>query len=708
MKPMRAKKFGIAAATMALAAGMSVAMVGSAYAGSAAVSGSTEWADPTGAVPITKTIDGKQYKYITTWADMWAGAGPDYVGVSNSSLLGYGSGAITLEQAKKSSLFGIWASSANEEVNPYQANYYWNLYATSLGRTSETTEAAATINPPSWDSASGVWSAFKFRPEFMIRCNGMADTVSRNCPMAYSDALGYINRLEYYTSADADVSSGKSSPYYQTGDETYTPERHTAHNENPFTFVDEFYYEAQLSEDIMKDTASNPQLASGQTPDWRTANTLPRTTRYTQTPTDCALDVEKLIRGSIYYTLSKINDGTVEKKKVAYLINSPEATGTTVQIASFDFTEGISTTGYSESGQQGTGTTTRYNCNGFASFSPLVVDQARGAKAQQVWRGGVHIPSTNDTGYYWDAPFTAYEVTADDLLDCDIIYGLAGTMKADELQTWMSNNVTGGTAAKQKVADMKFLTEAPAIVKGANYTAEKLTYGVYAISAFYPEIFPNMELAAYWFDNVYHLKSDSVATAMNYAYANASLPDEVQLSNLANGYSEASIDKKAVQGYEYFNSAKNTDPVLSRVLANKDLDGNTSGKDDNTTSVQGDYDFSSIAPSDYYAAWAKANPSVKSQTIKLTGASKSFKVKALKKAKKTFTVKVSGAKTALTLTQNAKAKKAKVKAKASGKTKVKVTVPKGTKKGTYKITVKAKKTSSYKASAAKTITVKVK
>ena len=96
------------------------------------------------------------------------------------------------------------------------------------------------------------------------------------------------------------------------------------------------------------------------------------------------------------------------------------------------------------------------------------------------------------------------------------------------------------------------------------------------------------------------------------------------------------------------------------------------------------------------------------QTIKLTGATKTFKAKALKKAKKTFTVKVSGAKGALAVTPNSKAKKAKIKAVASGKTKVKVTVPKKTAKGTYKISVKAKKATGYKASAAKTIKVKVK
>ena len=91
--------------------------------------------------------------------------------------------------------------------------------------------------------------------------------------------------------------------------------------------------------------------------------------------------------------------------------------------------------------------------------------------------------------------------------------------------------------------------------------------------------------------------------------------------------------------------------------------------------------------------------------MKLKVASKTLKYKTLKKKKLTFTIKYkTKAQGKVTYTLSKAAKKAGIKVNSKGK----VTVPKGCKKGTYKITVKAKGNGNYNASAAKTFTIKVK
>lgn len=86
----------------------------------------------------------------------------------------------------------------------------------------------------------------------------------------------------------------------------------------------------------------------------------------------------------------------------------------------------------------------------------------------------------------------------------------------------------------------------------------------------------------------------------------------------------------------------------------------------------------------------------------MTPSSKSYKAAVLKKGSASFTVKVKGAKGKVSYNVSSGDKKAVSVSKAG-----KVTVRKGTKKGSYKITVKAAGSAKY-AGAVKTVTVKVK
>ncbi len=91
----------------------------------------------------------------------------------------------------------------------------------------------------------------------------------------------------------------------------------------------------------------------------------------------------------------------------------------------------------------------------------------------------------------------------------------------------------------------------------------------------------------------------------------------------------------------------------------------------------------------------RINPA--SQSISVKVGSKNFKKSALKKKSQAFSI---GAKAKNKLSYKSGSKRLSVSAKG------KVTVKKGTPKGTYKVTVSAKKSTNYKA-ASKTVTVKV-
>ena len=99
----------------------------------------------------------------------------------------------------------------------------------------------------------------------------------------------------------------------------------------------------------------------------------------------------------------------------------------------------------------------------------------------------------------------------------------------------------------------------------------------------------------------------------------------------------------------------------------------------------------------FYAQWIKINP------MKIAPESGTLKKADLKKAAKSFKIKVVNAKGKVTFKLDKNAKAAKIKVTAKGK----VTVPQNTKKGTYKIGVIAAGTKKY-AAAKKIVTIVVK
>ena len=729
MRSRRGWKWALAvvAATVAL----TVALPGSALA----LGGSSNnkdmgasWVVPT--TPMTNTVEknGKEYKVVTTWAMAWSTSGPDFLGINNSSFYGNGgngnANVTNTTIGSTQTLLGIWASEANEVPNTFNWNSFYNLYAdeqTAAGNAMAKTDMACTANSPEWDTTAGVWGPFKYRPEIIWLCNNLNATQT-------AQYVGYINNGQYvtnltkteisvdeynalpdeekagytadnprnptkYTKTETTMSENKdsegASEFYIEGDETYAPKVMQPVSTNPYTFVESAYVLAGYADQVIAETASMPGLAENEQLNWKTMNKLPRSTRYAESADECAMNIERIARGSVYYTLAKIADGTVARKKVAFVGSIPNDTDAThVTTVVYDYTEDIAG-GISAN-------STSYGLGGRASWSPLVVDQLGQDGSLDLVADGDHLLTNGGAAGDPDLitvqqpamTRTVYLATADDLAGCDVVYAANQNYTVQQWRDFIKTNATSNEA-KEAADTVQIVAGTPYVCNGSNYTMDKLIYGAFAMDCLYPELFPNMENSTFWYNKVYHIKAAMLGSAMTWAFGQATLPAGAELSSIGSSYSADATIAKYDTGLAYFQANSTTDPTLVRVLSSTGIDG--------STSVGGTaYNYANFAPSTFWIQNATSqivNPPVvepASQTI--TGPKASYAKKTTDKA---FSLGAK-AKTKLSFSSS---NKSVATVDASGKVTIKGA-------GTAKITIKAAATDQYKA-ASKTVTVKV-
>ena len=713
-------KKGLLVGLLAVVMAMTIALPGAAFAaggGSSSKDMGASWSVPT--TPMTNTIEknGKTYKVVTTWAMAWSTSGPDFLGVNNSSFYGNGgngnANVTNTTIGATQTLLGIWASSANESPNAFNWNSFYNLYAdeqTAAGNALAKTDLACTT--ASWDTSSGVYGPFKYRPEIIWLCNNLSAAQT-------AEYVGYINAGKYVANQDqitshtegegnqkktiidsiADPTAEQKAQFYVAGDETYAPKVIQPVNSNAFAFVESGYELANLVDQVIAETANNGQLSASEI-NWKTMNSLPRATRYNESAQDCALNIERLARGSVYYTLSKIADNTVARKKVAYVSQAPgKVDDTHVSVVVMDYMDSIGND---------------MQMNGVASWSPLVVDQLGADGKLDVYNNVDHSivsasPSTGEATQITRpvATYSHYLATADDLLSCDVLFeGRNVSYSVADFREWLSTNATTA-ALKEKAKTVGIVEGFPYVCNGSNYTMDKLIYGAYSLDCIYPELFPNMENSTFWYNKVYHIKNTMLGSAMSWAFAVATLPAGTELPSTEAGiaYSADNTIAKYDAGLAYFQANKGTDATLKRILSSTALDGSTSK--DGTA-----YNYTNFEPSALWIASAKSEPvtpAKAAQTVTFKNQSKTVKASKVKKANQTVAITKASAKTKVTYAiskVNKSAKKFSIN-KSSGK----ITVKKGLAKGTYKVTVKASaaETSAYKAAnKSATITIKVK
>ena len=330
---------------------------------------------------------------------------------------------------------------------------------------------------------------------------------------------------------------------------------------------------------------------------WQTMNSLPRTTRYEASSEDAVsareacLNLEKVMRGAFWYTkaatdsTSSYYDSSLGgQKTVAVVSGSLDTTASTVTLGTSDSVPGM--TNSSDSG--------KFN----ACF--LVTEQ----------------PTDSNGDYITSA-------SADELLACDVIWAANGSTSVSDWQSWLSSNATT-EELKAKASTISIITDVPALMNGHNWTVEKTVCVLYSLNFIYPELFPELELVTYWYDCVYHVKSNYLTTALAYGLGACTLPSDVSsLADLpGSSYSTIDIDNKAYQGYQYYknNSYTSTECPNDELTPSSDMETWASS-----------YSVQEVTTTTTTATTADVTVSVSSGTVSVSGTDASAYVAAITK-----------------------------------------------------------------------------
>jgi len=194
-----------------------------------------------------------------------------------------------LEEAQTSAAVGIWGSSLNSNPDPYYWNYFYNYYAEANGlplSEDALVNANVAASPGAADSTlmeeyGNVSVSLSKRPEILV---GTASANSSADTNGYDEQLATIHEFT------------KDSPYYQEGDETYSPKLVSYQ----FTTIKEMIWSVkQLAlaiDEVKKETG--------------------KTTRYND-PLEIASDYEKYVYGVVAYVKQQLEAKGLDQKTVA-------------------------------------------------------------------------------------------------------------------------------------------------------------------------------------------------------------------------------------------------------------------------------------------------------------------------------------------------------------------------------------------------------
>lgn len=627
--------------------------------------------------------NGSVERYLTAIGAHGSAVVGEYVGLSeqiNQTYATSGNGVST-ENYTTNPMFGIYGSDANENPDPYVANlfYKWDLKAKGMTAAADAVQncmynyifdgySGSCITADTKSLKNGTSIALSGRPDVIVTKKGNTN--------AFAEEIKTINGFKA-----ANSKYYKSATDTYVGDENYKPVISEYEEVKTAGFIDAVYNAAEAAQkayDYSWDgTSQQAKVALRYGYDAAMAT---------------AQKYEKMTRGSDLYVLSKIADGTVKKKTVAYvksITGEGEDARFTLQ-ANLDPTKSGESSGHILEPLNAT-------CYNLAN---VLADKA-----------GVELPAESKPG-------VTYECSVDELAKADFIIMVdADNMKynfsGDKADTYTGvqkgdNNLgkdgdNGESSSRhygdislghfknqfygpQQVTKTKVETIKDAL-KAAGHTklAKKeilscmqenasncdggsvdsmALHGI--VNGFaYPELMNQLEQYGWFLDNIAHIKTSQVSKMVQILAQDLSLTSGVKMSDIK-GYN-ATTSKKIEQQYDagiaYWNA--NASKLKAQGLGY-------------------------LEPSSRIGTISqKVTISTKTLSVK---AGKTAAVKAKASTKFSFK-KVSGNK--------------KITVSKTGKLKV----AKGVKSGTYKVkvTVSAAKSKTYQAAtASKTIKVKVK
>ncbi len=440
----------------------------------------------------------------------------------------------TLSEATSSDRLGVYGSEANVSPSPYLANRFYNLYAEANGLELTADVVANQVTSAASDRGTnflaanvaeyGTTGALYYRPDIVSGIDGAVGGVSgialnrsttnaknhatwdgsNSVSQSYQSVLllrTYTEDSSLIGTRNSDGNVYRESNSYKPGDEGYDP-------------VGVAYYTSDGLSSIVSSvnaTASAAELVMQQQDG--------KTTRYGD-PLQIANDYEKYVKASKWYVLSKIADGTVEKKKVAVV-------------------SGVSNT-------SDRFTVLPLNADGEGvGLSARVADAVDGTvdDIARIYNEGV--TAGKDRTY----------VTSAQLAEADII--ICNTSIAFDADTVTSRLQANGVTDVPQIVDNSYLNgtfEASALF--GNSVESGILSGVMQ-SLVYPELFDTLDMTGYYFSKFFHLKDSAIADYTKTELAGMTLPADENLESYA--FDSSSLNRVQVilnEGTSYYYANK--------------------------------------------------------------------------------------------------------------------------------------------------------
>lgn len=501
-------------------------------------------------------------KLITVAAHSQGYITPEVLGLTNTTSRDRelpenidGTVKMSYADAKKMPVLGVFGSDINEKPNPYLYNYFYNTYAaanqqtpTELGTYTLSKDvgggpmsAAATGGYDKYGTT--VPASLYLEPDILIGINPVDDK---------AHTTGYTQALMAYNEAKKNDYDKKKDP--KNDGKVYEPKQVSYQADHVYTFLQTLYELSDVVDEIKQADSS-------------------KTTRYDD-PQVISGDIEKYVKGLEAYVIEHLKkDG---------------AKPVTVAVVDTAYTKTLRDSATLKPGQyvvntkdNSTQPTTKFSRVGefVADTATNIVDAIGGLQEQT----GATTNSFPNNYYVVTADQIAQY--ADVVLFCDVLSAVpenGGNSAVDNFSQDLVSHCSKELKSKARSLDMMSSTFDCVGSIGAN-SVENLLGMAYYTAYLYPQYLNQFEVAAYWYQNFYHISDlQKLQKVMNNNFATASVQNNyaktVKISDLQ--YDEQAIEDKIVEGMNYYEHHKNE--FAGKLLNQNGKKGEDGKPDENT------------------------------------------------------------------------------------------------------------------------------
>lgn len=458
---------------------------------------------------------------------------------------------MSLNEAQKTAILGVFGSNINANPNPYMYNYFYNAWAT---------ENEAELAPVGeYTMSTGIGSMFS--PANAANEGGITDASGMTIPVSIylqQDILLGCNPRTEEKTGYTDVIAA----YNQAKGTKYAPYEIDYSMTRCYSFLENLYKMSDVAHEINEKTG--------------------KTWRYTD-PSVISGDVEKYVKGLESYVLKKLKEDN-KTPQVAAVVDTSYTTKMRQQ-EKIGPNEWVLNT--KDCSTQRTTSVSR--------VAEFVADTTTNLADVL---GGELIKTPGDIqgveNNFYKATSDQIAANADVVLFTDVTMSTTGEASDRKIAEFKQNLVDtlNDKNLKTKVDELEMMTSAFDCVGsiGAN-SVENLLGMTYFTAYVYPEYLDQFAVAAYWYNNFYHISNLSkLKSTMASNFATASVREAAGDNSAKNlKYDKDAIEDQIIEGMLYYEA--NEDEFKGKLIYQNGKTGENTGWDiDWTAGIGSDYE----------------------------------------------------------------------------------------------------------------------